>query len=143
MQPVTTIQGGCLCGAIRYRASGKAYGITHCHCRTCRRASGAPFVTWAGFDSDKFNFTQGQPVSYASSKNVVRTFCDRCGTALTYRRLDLPESVDLTLGSMDDPEQLEPQDHTWTESKLSSIRLGDDLPAIHRSEKSTKIICSR
>jgi hypothetical protein len=123
MQSVSTIEGGCLCGAIRYRASGNADGITHCHCRTCRRASGAPLVTWAGFDSDKFNFTQGQPVSYASSKNVVRTFCGRCGTALTYRHLDLPDLVDLTLGSMDDPEQLEPQDHTWTESKLSWIRL--------------------
>ena len=135
MQSVSTIEGGCLCGAVRYRASGNAYGITHCHCRTCRRASGAPLVTWAGFDSDKFNFTQGQPVSYASSQNVVRTFCGRCGTALTYRRLDLPDSVDLTLGSMDDPEQLNPQDHTWTESKLSWIRFGDDLPAYPKERK--------
>jgi hypothetical protein len=135
MQSVSTIEGGCLCGAVRYRALGNAYGITHCHCRTCRRASGAPLVTWAGFDSDKFNFTQGQPVSYRSSKEVVRTFCGRCGTALTYRRLDLPESVDLTLGSMDDPEQLNPQDHTWTESKLSWIRLGDDLPAYPQERK--------
>jgi len=67
----------------------------------------------------------------------VRTFCGQCGTALTYRRLDLPASVDLTLGSMDDPEQLEPQDHTWTESKLSWIRLADDLPA-YPQERPTK-----
>ena len=46
------IEGGCLCGAVRYRAFWPAYGITHCHCQTCRRASGAPFVTWAGFDTD-------------------------------------------------------------------------------------------
>ena len=135
VQSVSTIEGGCLCGAVRYRASGQAQGITHCHCRTCRRASGAPLVTWAGFDSDKFNFTQGQPVSYASSQNVVRTFCGRCGTALTYRRLDLPHSVDLTLGSMDDPEQLQPEDHTWIESKLSWIRLDDDLPEYPQDRK--------
>jgi hypothetical protein len=135
VQAMKTIDGGCLCGAVRYQVSGDAYGITHCHCRTCRRASGAPFVTWAGFDADKFNFTQGQPGSYASSNNVIRTFCSRCGTALTYQRLDLPDSIDVTLGSMDDPEQLKPEDHTWTESKLSWIVLGDHLPSYARERK--------
>jgi hypothetical protein len=134
-QALEQIDGGCLCGAVRYQASGAAYGITHCHCRTCRRASGAPLVTWAGFDSDKFNFTQGQPASYRSSEKVVRTFCSRCGTALTYQRIDLPDSIDVTLGSLDDPEQLNPQDHTWTESRISWIRLSDDLPAYLRERK--------
>jgi hypothetical protein len=92
-------------------------------------------MTWAGFDSDKFTFTQGRPASYISSANVVRTFCGYCGTALTYRRLDLPDSIDLTLGSMDDPEQLQPQDHTWTESRISWIHLGDDLPVYLQDRK--------
>lgn len=127
-----SIEGGCLCGAVRYRAYGEAYGITHCHCRTCRRASGAAFVTWAGFDTDKFTFIHGKPASYASSANVVRTFCGECGTALTYQRADLLGSIDVTLGSMDDPEALRPQDHTWTESQLSWISLGDGLPKYAR-----------
>jgi hypothetical protein len=130
-----SIEGGCLCGAVRYRAYGEAYGITHCHCRTCRHASGAPFVTWAGFDTDKFTFIQGKPASYASSANVVRTFCGGCGTALTYQRDDLPGSIDVTLGSMDDPEAVRPQDHTWTESQLSWISLGDELPKYARERK--------
>jgi hypothetical protein len=107
---VEYIEGGCLCGEVRYRASGRAYGITHCHCKTCRRASGAPFVTWAGFDSDRFTFIKGQPASYASSANVIRNFCGKCGTALSYQRGDLTGSIDVTLGSMDDPEALTPQD---------------------------------
>ena len=135
MQSVGKIEGGCLCGAVRYHATGTAYGITHCHCRTCRRASGAPLVTWAGFDSDKFQFTAGQPATYASSKNVLRTFCSRCGTALTYQRLDLPDSIDVTLGSMDDPEQIKPEDHTWTENKLSWIVPDDHLPSYARERK--------
>jgi hypothetical protein len=130
-----TIEGGCLCGAVRYRAWGKAYGITHCHCRTCRRASGAPFVTWAGFDVDKFSFTHGEPVIYGSSPHVVRTFCSKCGTALTYRRSDLPDSIDVTLGSMDAPETLTPEDHTWTESRLRWITLADYLPTHPRERK--------
>jgi hypothetical protein len=134
---VESIEGGCLCGAIRYRAQGKAYGITHCHCKTCRRASGAPFVTWAGFDTGKFVFTQGHPASYASSSNVIRTFCNRCGTPLTYQRLDLFGSIDVTLGSMDDPEAVRPEDHTWTESQLSWIAICDQLPTYQRERKLT------
>jgi hypothetical protein len=131
-QFIDQLAGGCLCGAIRYRALGNAYGITHCHCATCRRASGAPFVTWAGFDADKFVFTRGQPECYASSQNVRRTFCRRCGTPLTYQRLDLPDSIDVTVGSMDDPEQVRPEDHTWSQSQLSWIALGDHLPVYPR-----------
>ncbi len=129
------IECGCLCGAVRYRAWGKAYGITHCHCPTCRRASGAPFVTWAGFDADKFVFIQGEPAGYASSAPVMRTFCNRCGTPLTYRRSDLPQSIDVTLGSMDAPEALAPEDHTWTESRLAWIKLADQLPVYSRERQ--------
>ena len=126
------IEGGCLCGAVRYRAYGPSYGITHCHCKTCRRASGAPFVTWAGFDTDKFTFTKREPAAYASSPNVTRTFCGKCGTALTYQRADTPGSIDVTLGSMDEPETVTPEDHTWTESRLSWIVLDDQLPKYSR-----------
>jgi hypothetical protein len=63
---------------------------------------------------------------------VVRTFCARCGTALTYQRLDLPDSIDVTLGSMDDPERLKPEDHTWTDSRISWVVAGDQLPSYGR-----------
>ena len=41
-----TYSGGCLCGSVRYRATGKPIAPTHCHCETCRRVSGAAFMTW-------------------------------------------------------------------------------------------------
>jgi hypothetical protein len=56
---------------------------------------------------------------------------------LSYQRGDLTGSIDVTLGSMDDPEALTPEDHTWTESRLSWISLGDQLPA-HRRERKLK-----
>jgi hypothetical protein len=51
---------------------------------------------------------------------------------MTYQRLDLPHAIDVTLGSMDDPEQIRPEDHTWSESRLSWIELGDQLPVYPR-----------
>jgi hypothetical protein len=54
---------------------------------------------------------------------------------LTYQRADLPGSIDVTLGSLDDPEALKPQDHTWTESQLSWISLADGLPRYARERK--------
>jgi hypothetical protein len=132
MQSMESLDGGCHCGEVRYIATGSAYGITHCHCQTCRRTSGAAFVTWAGFDADKFRFTRGQPVSYASSPNVLRTHCKLCGTSLTYQRLDLPHSIDVTVASLDNPEALKPEDHTWTESRVSWIGGLDHLPQYRR-----------
>jgi hypothetical protein len=122
------IEGGCLCGAVRYRATDAPYNITHCHCGTCRRASGAAFVSWASFPAASFAFTSGAPTRFASSINVTRTFCQRCGTPLTYQRHDQSEEIDVTLGSLDKPERLIPQDHTWTSSKLPWIKLADGLP---------------
>jgi hypothetical protein len=135
MQSTPIITGGCLCGSIRYEAAGEASDTTHCHCRTCRRASGAAFVTWASFAMNGFKFTRARPASYHSSENVRRSFCSSCGTPLTYRRLDLPDTIDVTLGSMDDPDQLRPEDHTWTESRLSWIVLADGLPAYARERR--------
>ena len=101
------------------------------------RASGAPFVTWAGFDSAKFTFTRGQPASYASSSHVlwflqpVRHSVNGAIDVFS----DLPDSVDVTVGSLDTPEDLRPEDHTWTESRLSWIALSDQLPNYLREKK--------
>ena len=122
------IEGGCFCGAVRYRITGKPIVVTHCHCIHCRRVHGAPMVTWAEFRSTEVTFNEVTRGRHPSREGVVRTFCTRCGTPLTYEREDDRESIDLTVGSMDDPEQVTPQDHLWTKRQLSWVRLCDDLP---------------
>jgi hypothetical protein len=135
-QDSMTIEGGCLCGQVRYRATGVARGITICHCTSCRRASGAPLVAWSGFPAEGFAFTRGAPVTYPSSPGVERTFCGKCGTQLTYRRQDDATNVDVTIASMDDPESIAPQDHTWVSERLSWMKLGDGLPTYSGVRKS-------
>ena len=121
-------EGGCFCGAVRYKLSGPVSAETNCHCNICRRTSGAPFVAWFTVPTSSFHIVSGAPASFESSGHAVRTFCSLCGTALTFRSLKSPEEIDVTTCSSDDPERVPPRDHTWTESKLRWIKLADDLP---------------
>ena len=122
------IQGGCLCGAVRYEAIGKPFNVTHCHCTDCRRSSGAAFVTWASFRRAEFRFTQGEPrvVPWAGR---LRSFCAACGTPLTFMTAPQANEVDVTVCSFDHPGAIAPADHTWVDDRLPWIRLADELPA--------------
>jgi len=128
MNETLKLEGGCLCGAIRYRATGRPYHLTHCHCALCRRASGAPFVTWFSVPSADFLVAQGEPARYRSSPGAVRSFCGQCGTQLTFQRDALPGEIDVTIGSLDDPGMLTPEDHTYVRSRLRWIVTNDGLP---------------
>lgn len=128
--------GGCLCGAVRYRVSGPAVDAGYCHCRSCRRSAGAPVAAWATFPIAALAFTRGEPAAYRSSRRAVRHFCARCGTQLTYRRAVRPETVDVTLASLDRPERLPPEYHLWTASRLPWFDVRDRLPR-HRGEPAT------
>ena len=118
--------GGCLCGAVRYEA-GAPYHLTNCHCITCRRTSGAAFVTWFSVRRAEFRLTAGAPVRFRSSAKGVRSFCARCGSHLTFEFEDADE-LDVTTCTLDDPESLPPEDHTWTRSRLAWVQLADGLP---------------
>ena len=126
-------EGGCLCGAVRYRAGGEASHPTLCHCNSCRRAAGAPLVAWVTFPLAQFAFTKGAPARYRSSPRVVRTLCPICGTSLTYQHDSLPGEIDVTVGSLDDPSAFPPADHTWTSERIAWLELGDALPRYSRS----------
>ena len=129
----SSASGGCLCGAVRYRATGPATHPTLCHCASCRRAAGAPAVAWVTFPSASFSFERGEPASFRSSPPVVRTSCGRCGTALTYRHDDFADGVDVTTASLDDPTPFPPADHTWWSERVPWLRFDDGLPRFERS----------
>ena len=122
------MEGGCLCGAIRYRVDEAPRRVTHCHCLHCRRSSGAPFLTWAEFDRSRFGFVSGTPAQYASRPRVIRQFCPSCGTQLTYRHEDEPDVIDVTACSLDAPEGIVPEDHVWYDRSVPWLTLADGLP---------------
>jgi hypothetical protein len=125
---MSDLEGGCLCGAVRYRVTGDSIAVVYCHCSMCRRASGAAVVNWAMFPQEQLAIVQGTPAIYASSPGVERSFCGSCGTQLTFRADFMPGLVDLTVGSLDDPTALPPQMHIWEKSRVPWLQLADALP---------------
>ena len=118
MQPSTIHEGGCLCGAIRYRVTSAPTALVVCHCRSCRLSSGAPSLAWAIFRAADFAFTRGTPATFASSPGVERGFCSRCGTTLTYSGSDRTNVADVTTATLDDPDAFVPTKEIWLEEKI-------------------------
>jgi len=81
-----TLMGGCLCGAVRYEATGTPELSAICHCRMCQRASCAPFMALLFMPSDVVKVTKGEPCVYRSSPMSNRHFCRRCGSPLIFER---------------------------------------------------------
>ncbi len=52
------LAGGCQCGAVRYRLVAEPTGVNICHCRMCQKASGGPFMAFAGVRVSEFVVTQ-------------------------------------------------------------------------------------
>ncbi|MBI3710121.1 MAG: GFA family protein [Proteobacteria bacterium] len=137
---IQALEGGCLCGRVRYRANGATIHVNHCHCEMCRRGSGAPVVTWATFKTSDVAFVKEPPTFYRSSAKAVRGFCSTCGSALTWQGDASPEEIDITAGSLDRPDAVQPADHIWTASQIAWLHMADDLPRYprQRSEGTTK-----
>ena len=121
-------EGGCLCGAVRYRASAEPVHVLHCHCAMCRRQAGAVALTWATFPVASVAWTKGAPKIHCSSENGRRGFCERCGTALTFAYLSEPDFLTLTVGSLDHPENAAPKSQCWMHKKISWLRMDEHLP---------------
>ena len=127
-----TEDGGCLCGAVRYRVSGPPQATSLCHCNSCRRSTGGPSLAWAIFAEQDVEIIDGALAVHISSPGVERGFCARCGTSLTYRRASRPGLFDVTTASLDDAEAFPPTKEIWTEERLSWVAANPDLPQFDR-----------
>ena len=95
----------------------------------CRRASGAPVVTWITIARTNFKVTEGALRRFRSSAHAERGFCERCGTPIAFVSEQDPGHLDVTVGSLDDPERFPPDRHIWTSSAVSWLVLDPALPA--------------
>jgi hypothetical protein len=127
------LAGGCQCGAVRYRLQAEPTGANICHCRMCQKAGGAPFMAFGGVRMSEFVVTRGVISTFASSDIAERGFCAECGTPLTYRGLG-SERISVTLGSLDDPDAVEPAVQIGVESRLRWLKPALNAPEIQTEQ---------
>ena len=124
--------GGCLCGAIRYRAQSEPFDAGYCHCRMCQRFSGAPAMVFASVPRIDLLFEKGSPVRHRSSDEGERWFCGGCGGSLAMWVGHAPDLVDIAIATLDDPTFIPPAFHIWRESRIGWF---DTLDALPRHER--------
>lgn len=118
--------GGCLCGAVRFRASGPPRWKIWCHCQSCRKHSGAPASAFAAFDQARVEVTKGEITKFASSPGMLRGFCSTCGSTLTCQGgRASPDELHFHIGAFDEPEKLPPTGEYFVEERLPWFRLAD------------------
>ena len=128
------LRGSCLCGGVRYEVRGPLEGVARCHCRECRKASGAEFATNASVTTADLHL-EGEELlrAYESSPGQERCFCGRCGSPVLKRRGDLPGTVRIRLGCVDTPLDEKPKIRVFTAEKLGLSDLPDDgIPSFER-----------
>jgi hypothetical protein len=113
--------GGCLCGAVRWRARAEPVRVVNCHCGICRRSSGAAFMTFVHFPASAFAWIGAEPSRYRSSAEAERGFCAVCGSTLSMHEAVLADRVQVSLGSLDRPDLVRPDDHVWARSQLPLV----------------------
>jgi len=112
--------GGCLCGALRYEASGEPLYAGQCYCADCRKASGAGFIPFMGFATVALRFS-GETRQFrcrsARGGEAVRNFCSICGSLVFGGEVGKDESHTVYAGSLDDPSLFQPQIAIFTKGR--------------------------
>lgn len=126
------LSGGCHCGAVRYQMSADVAHHSLCHCTDCRRASGAPAVSWALVKRDDIRI-EGQPKAYASSPGTQRLFCADCGTSVFFvNEAIFPGMIDVQSATLDDPDAIPMQGQIQTAERIGWMDILGTLPAFER-----------
>jgi hypothetical protein len=124
------IKGGCLCGAVRYSASGDPAFVGICHCTDCQKFTGASFATVIGVPKPALS-VQGEMASYGktgdSGKTITRRFCPKCGSSLMDEADALPNIVMLGAGTLDDAGWVKPGMQIYCDSAQPWVSLAGEM----------------
>jgi hypothetical protein len=127
------LEGGCACGAARYRLMSAPMFVHCCHCRDCQRQTGSAFVINALIETDRIALLSGDlepsavPTDSGRPHEIHR--CRACRTALWSDYGGRPALRFVRVGTLDDPTALTPDVHIFTRSKLAWVELPAGVPA--------------
>ena len=125
-------EGGCACGALRYRLASEPMFTHCCHCLNCQRQTGSAFVVNLMIEADRVELLRGEPHVVdaprddASAQRVFR--CSECQVAI-YSEYSRPEVLFVRAGTLDAPREIVPDVHIFTRSKVEWVTLPEGAPA--------------
>ncbi len=129
------LDGGCACGAVRYRMTSRPMIVHCCHCRWCQRETGASFALNAMIEADRVMLLRGAPETVNTptesgrGQRVVR--CPACRVALWSHYAGAGDAVCFVrVGTLDEPDRLPPDIHIYTRSKQPWVVLPPGVPAV-------------
>ncbi|HTU10283.1 MAG TPA: GFA family protein [Allosphingosinicella sp.] len=127
----TRLDGGCLCGAIRYTLTGPSAFVSQCCCKDCQKATGTGHTTIVGIHRSQLAL-EGTPKTYTNSGDtggrVTRHFCGECAGRL-YTSGDLPgEMIMVQAGSLDDPDAIYPDSVIYLKDAPRWDHFDPDIP---------------
>ncbi|OLE01352.1 MAG: aldehyde-activating protein [Actinobacteria bacterium 13_1_20CM_4_69_9] len=127
-------EGGCACGAVRYRLASEPLFVHCCHCLNCQRQTGSAFVVNVLIEADRVELLEGEPepvaVPRSGGKKQKIWRCAACQTAL-YSEYTSPRVRFVRAGTLDDPSSVAPDVHIFTRSKLPWLTLPESVPAFN------------
>ena len=128
-------EGGCYCGALRYRAEGDPVFKGQCHCRECQYISGGSPNVLIGMPATGFEYTKGSPKEFRRSdleNPVTREFCGDCGTHILAKGAAMPLRM-IKVGTMDDPAEYgQPQMAIWCADKQTFHQVPEGVATFDR-----------
>lgn len=132
--------GGCLCGAITYRAWGELLDVASCHCVNCRRMSGAVYATFVVFSLDHFEWTKGDITTYAATPDYQRGFCRECGSSVaSWQASEADQWIAPWAGTLDQADQLKPHHHIHAKEILRTRERLNDILSKHTGQPLKRI----
>ncbi len=139
----SSFEGGCTCGAVRYRMTSTPLFVNCCHCRWCQRETGSAFAINAMIEADRVELLSGEPEIVNTPSNsgqgqkIIR--CPQCRIALWSNYAGAGDKVRFVrVGTLDEPDRLPPDIHIFTASKQPWVVLPPGTPAVEEYYESGK-----
>jgi hypothetical protein len=133
-----THEGGCLCGAHRYRVKGDPMRVSVCHCTFCQRRTGSACAIGVFFAEENVEITGNDLAIYEhksdeSKLKIWLNFCKRCGTTVSAKLERFPAGRVIFGGTFDDPNWFNIERHIWSRSAPHWFKFSENVPCFEKS----------
>ena len=138
---MSKLEGGCLCGSVRYTSNAEPAMTVVCHCKDCQKQTGTAYSILVAVPEESFTVTGDSLKIFrnvgGSGQPVQRHFCNKCGSPIISKVTVIPGKVFIKAGTLDDTSWLQPQMNIWCSSRQPWVTIEENLP---KAEKNPELI---